>query len=109
MSSFYPTDDEMKRLNTIIEDRGAKTEVDQDRMEVDTETEKAPIVDHITWEWDHSDAEDMYHAAVRAQEKYPGKRKLVSLADANELAKRITSGANNQPVEFDGGDILSLW
>lgn len=50
-----------------------------------------------------------YNLAVSVGKSTPGKRKLVSLADANELAKRITGGTGQSVGSFDGGDILSLW
>lgn len=50
-----------------------------------------------------------YNLAVSAGKSAPGKRKLVSLADANELAKRITGGTGCNAIPFNGGDILSLW
>lgn len=54
---------------------------------------------------------ETYNLAVSAGEIAPGKRKLVSLADANELAKRITGGmgTGQSVVSFCGGDILGLW
>lgn len=95
-------DHEKKKQIALLEDRGDQMEVDgQEEAEEDHEND--PVVGY-----DSTAVEDMYHFAVAAERSFSGKRKLVSLAEANELAKRITSGAG-QAVEFDGGDILSLW
>lgn len=104
ISGFYPPEE--KKV-TLIED-SAKMEADGEGMEIDDEKEEEPE-DGVTWESDLPSVGDMYLVAIEAEKKYPGKRKLVSLADANELAKRITNRASTQTVEFDGGDILSLW
>lgn len=84
---------------TVLEDRG-------DGMELDGSDEND---DGVTWEWDESSVVDTYHFAIAVERKFPAKRKLVSLAEANELAKRITRGGNSQDMVFSGGDILALW
>lgn len=82
-----------------------------DMMDVDEEeTEEEKPKDNVTHTIDWQDIKDTYRFAVKAVEKFPGKRKLVSLLDANELAKRITGKKNVVPItEFNGGDILCLW
>lgn len=99
LSNFYPEEEGGKKQVVMLEDCG-------DKMELDGQ-EGAD--DDVVTEWDLTAVEDMYHFAVTAEKRFPEKRKLVSLADANQLAKRITSSVGQPIAEFDGGDILSLW
>lgn len=102
LSEFYPKEDgEEKQQIVLLEDRGDEMEVDGWEGAEEDENDHAAICDPTA-------VEDMYHFAVTVERSFPEKRKLVSLADANELAKRITRGTD-QIIEFDGGDILSLW
>lgn len=83
----------------VLEDRG-------DQMELDAPEGQEEEVGAV---WDRTAVEATYHLAVSREKSVPGKRNLVSLADANELSKRITSGVGQHVPYFDGGDILSLW
>lgn len=88
-----------KKELVVLEDRGDEMELDAP----DGQEEEVGVV------WDPTAVEATYHLAVSAEKSVPGKRKLVSLAKANELAKRLTSGTAHHVSEFNGGDILSLW
>ncbi|KAI5840776.1 hypothetical protein DFP73DRAFT_557829 [Morchella snyderi] len=80
---------------------------------MDDQTDEEPT-DGVTWQIDQGDLVKTYELGVFYLEKYLGKRKLISLNDANELAKRVASMRtakqnNGGEDEFDGGDILHFW
>lgn len=89
----------MKKKALVLGDRG-------DQMELDAPEGQEEEVGVV---WDCMAVEATYHLAVSVERSVPGKRKLVNLAEANELAKRLTSGKGQYVPEFNGGDILSLW
>jgi hypothetical protein len=83
-------------------------------MDVDQTDEEEEPKDGVTWKVDTEDLVKTYELGVSYLEKYPGKRKLISLNDANELAKRVATmktniQKNKEEDEFDGGDIISFW
>lgn len=100
LSEFYPEHEDMKKKELVVlGDRG-------DQMELDAPEGQEEEVGVV---WDRMAVEATYHLAVSVEKSVPGKRKLVNLAEANELAKRLTSGKGQRVPEFNGGDILSLW
>lgn len=81
-------------------------------MDINQMDEEEEPKDGVTWKVDTTDLVKTYELGVSYLEKYPGKRKLISLNDANELAKRVATmktKKNEEEDEFDGGDILSFW
>lgn len=83
-------------------------------MDVDQMDEEEEPKDGVTWKVDTTDLVKTFELGVSYLEKYPGKRKLISLNDANELAKRVATMKTKKDEEgdedeFDGGDILSFW